>query len=216
MFAVCFVIGFLSAGVILKKFLSYVHIDEVTIAASSPFQYITVAMNVGFFVAIMASAPFIIYSFYAFIVPALTRSERFGLLKSIPLSIGLFILGFIYGFFILYYGLEMFSTININLGIVNIWNVSQFMSEIFVTSALLGLLFELPLLLTLIIKLGITTPETLRKHRRIAYFSSLCISAMLPPADVLSLLALALPLVILYEATILLNSSKKHVWIRND
>ena len=136
-------------------------------------------------------------------------------MKSIPLSIGLFIVGFIYGFLILYYALELFASINIGLGIANIWNISQFISEIFITSALLGLVFEFPLLLTLLIKLGITTPQTLKNNRRIAYFSSLCVSASLPPADILSLLAMALPLVVLYEVTILLNNRKNYVWIWN-
>lgn len=215
LFVASLVIGFLSAGAILKEVLSFVHIEEVTIATSSPFQFITVAMNIGFFLAIIVSTPYIIYSFYAFIVPALTRSEKISLLKSIPISIGLFILGFIYGFLILYYALELFAAVNISLGIANLWNISQFISEMFITAALLGFFFEFPLLLTLLIKLGVTTPQALKNNRRMAYFSCLCISALLPPADVLSLLAMALPLVILYEVTILLNNRKKYVWIWN-
>ena len=215
LFVVSFVIGFLFAGVILKKVLSFVHIEDVTIAASSPFQYITVAMNAGFFTAIIFSTPYIMYSIYTFVRPALTRNEKIWFLKSVPLSIGLFLVGFTYGFFILYYALELFAAINLGLGIANIWNISQFISEIFITSSLLGFIFEFPLLLTLLIKLGITTPQTLKNNRRIAYFSSLCVSALLPPADVLSLLAMALPLVILYEVTILLNNRKNYVWIRN-
>jgi sec-independent protein translocase protein TatC len=205
LFAAAFVTGFLSSGIILRKILGFVHIEDVTIAASSPFQYVTVAMNIGFFLAIVVSVPYVLYSLYAFIVPALTRSERVGLLKSIPLSIGLFIFGFMYGTFILYYALELFAAINLKLGIANIWNISQFISEIFVTSALLGLIFEFPIFLTLLIKLKVTTSETLKKRRRIAYFLALCISALLPPVDILSLLAMALPLVVLYEATILVN-----------
>ncbi len=214
LFVVFFVGGFLSAGIILKKILNLVRIDQVTIATSSPFQFVDVAMDVGFFIAIMVSVPYIIYSFYVFIMPALTRSEKIKLLKSIPLSIGLFIVGFFYGFLILVYALEALAAVNISLGIANFWNISQFLSEIFITSALLGLVFEFPLLLTLLIKLGIVTLQTLKNKRRIAYFLMLALTSLLPPTDGISLIAMTLPLVLLYEMTILLNSKNNHVWTR--
>jgi len=208
LFVVFFVGGFLSAGIILKKILKLVHIDKVVIATSSPFQFTNVAMDVGFFFGIIVSVPYIIYSFYTFILPGLTRSEKIKLLKSIPLSIGLFIVGFFYGFFILYYALGLLASINISLGIANFWNISQFLTEMFVTSALLGLVFEFPLLLSLLIKLGITTTQTLKNNRRLAYFLICFLVSLLPPTDGVSLIAMALPLVLLYEGTILLNNKK--------
>ena len=213
--AIFFVGGFLFAGVILKTVLSIFKLEEVVIATTSPFQYITVAMDVGFFSAIMASIPYIIYNLYVFAIPALTRSEKKSLLKSVPISFILFIVGFCYGFSILYYSLGLLAAINVGLGIANIWNVSQFLSEIFITSALLGFVFEFPILLTLLIKLGILTPQILKNKRRVAYFCIFFITAMLPPTDVLSLVAMILPLVLLYEVTILLNNSKNYVWTRN-
>lgn len=211
LFITFFVGGFFSAGVILKEILALVHLDQVVIATTSPFQYITVAMDVGFFAAIMAAIPYIIYSCYVFIIPALTKHEKKRLLLSIPISAGLFIVGFIYGFFILYYSLGLFAAINVGLGIANIWNISQFLSEIFITAALLGFVFEFPLLLMLLIKLGVITPDALKNRRRIAYFSFAFVTALLPPTDVLSLLAMTLPLVVLYEVTILLNNRKSYV-----
>ena len=214
LFVVFFSGGFLSAGIILKKILKLVHIDQVIIATSSPFQFTDIAMDVGFFLAIMVSVPYIIHSFYVFILPALTRSEKIKLFKSIPLSVGLFIVGFFYGFFILYYALGLLASINISLGIANFWNIGQFLTQMLITSALLGLVFELPLLLSLLIKLGITTPQTLKNNRRIAYFLTICLTALLPPTDGVSLVAMALPLVLLYEGTILLNNKKYYVWTR--
>ena len=178
----------------------------MVIATSSPFQFTEIAMDVGFFLAIMVSVPYIIYSFYVFIIPALTRSEKIKLLKSIPLSVGLFIVGSFYGFFILYYALGLLASVNISLGIANFWNIGQFLTEMLITSALLGLVFELPLLLSLLIKLGITTPQTLKNNRRVAYFLTIFLTALLPPTDGVSLIAMALPLVLLYEGTILLNN----------
>ena len=177
LFAVFFAGGFLSAGIILKKILKLVHIDQVVIATSAPFQFTDIAMDVGFFLAIMVSVPYIIYSFYVFVLPALTRSEKIKLFKSIPLSVGLFIVGFFYGFFILYNALGILAAINIRLGIANYWNIGQFLSQMLITSALLGLIFELPLLLSLLIKMGITTPQTLKNNRRVAWFLTICLTA---------------------------------------
>ena len=212
LFGISFFGGFLSAGIIIKKILGLVHVDQVVIATSSPFQFVDVAMDVGFFIAIIVSIPHIIYSFYVFIMPALTRSEKIKLLKSIPLSLGLFIVGFFYGFLILNYSLELLASINVSLGIANFWNISQFLSQMLITSALLGLVFEFPLLLTLLIKLGITTPQTLKNKRKIAYFFAIAMTSLLPPTDGLSLIAMALPLVLLYEVTTVLNNKKSYVW----
>lgn len=215
LFIVAFFGGFFSTGIILKKALIFVHLDQVTFTTHSPFQFVEVAMNFGFFTAIMICVPYIIYSFYAFIVPGLTKNERIKLLKSVPISIGLFTVGFFYGFFILYYALELLASINTSLGIANFWNISQFLSQIFITSALLGLVYEFPLFLTIFIKVGIITTEILTEHRRMAYFIMFLLTSLLPPTDGISLIAMTLPLVLLYEVTILLNNKKRHVgtWI---
>ena len=210
-FIVVFLGGFLSSAIIIKKILNILHLDDVRIVASSPFQFAEVAMDIGFFLAIIFSVPYIIYSFYAFAAPALTKLEKIKIFRSIPLSAGLFVVGFAYGFFILYYSLGLLASLNTSLGIANFWNVSQFLSQMLITSTLLGLIFELPLLLTLIIKMGIITPQTLKNNRRIAYFLASSLAALLPPTDGLSLLAMALPLVLLYEGTILLNNRARPI-----
>jgi sec-independent protein translocase protein TatC len=214
LFAVAFICGFFLTGIILKKVLEFVYIEQVTIATSSPFQFIEVAMDFGFFFAIIVSIPYLIYSFYAFIIPALTANERIKLLKSVPVSALLFIGGFFYGFFILNYALGVLANINVSLGVANLWNISQFLSQIFTTSALLGLVFEFPLLLTLLIKMDMITTPTLKSKRKVAYFLMLSLTAFLPPTDIVSLIAMTLPLMILYEVTILLNNKNNYVRTR--
>ena len=214
LFVAVFAVGFLSARLIVKKTLDFVDIDKVTIATSSPFQFVEVSMNIGYFLAITVSVPYILYSFYIFITPALRRREKIHLIKSIPLSFALFIAGFSYGLSILYYALGILAAINVSLGVSNFWNISQFLSEMLFTSALLGLIFEFPLVLTLLIKMGITTPQILKNNRKVAFFVSILVTALLPPTDIISLIAMTLPLVLLYEGTILFNR-KNRVWINN-
>ncbi|PCI29856.1 hypothetical protein COB55_01405 [Candidatus Wolfebacteria bacterium] len=214
LFVVFFVIGFFSTSVILKRLLELIKLTDVTVTITSPFQYIEVAMDFGFFLAIIVCVPYVIYSFYAFILPGLTKNERKGLLKSTPISVLLFIAGFSYGFSILYTALQVLASLNISLGIANYWNISKFLSQMFVTSALLGLVFEFPLFLTMCIRMGVVTTEFLRKQRRMAYFLIFVLTSLLPPTDGLSLLAMVLPLMVLYEVTILINNKNYHVWTR--
>lgn len=216
LFCGAFLIGFFLAGKILKKVLLFTNIEQVTVATSSPFQLANLAVDIGFFIAIMTTVPYLIYNFYSFIAPALTTKERWDLFKSIPASIGLFVLGFTYGLFVLYYALELLASLNVSLGIKNIWNVSEFLSQMFLTAALLGLVFEFPLLFTLFIKMGLFDASALKHYRRLAYFLIFCLISLLPPTDGLSLVVMSLPLALLYEVTILLNNNKQaYVWTRH-
>lgn len=209
LFAVCFVIGFMSAGIILKKTIDLIDFKEVFLVTSSPFQFIQVAMDLGLFLAILVTAPYVVYSLYVFILPALTKNEKKTLLKLVPVSLCLFICGFFYGFFVLYYSLGILASLNTSLGIANFWNISQFLSEMLVTAVLLGLVFEFPIVLTLLIKFGVITSTTLKDKRRIAYALLLSLAVLLPPTDPISLLAMVLPLWLLYEATIVLNTKTR-------
>ena len=198
----------MSAGVILKKITDLIDFNEVVLVVSSPFQFVQVSMDLGFFLAVLVTAPYVVYSLYSFILPALTKSEKKIFFKLAPVSLCLFICGFFYGFFVLYYALGMLASLNTSLGIANFWNISQFLAEMLVTSVLLGLFFEFPIVLTLLIKFGVITSTTLKENMRIAYGSLLVIAVVLPPTDPLSLLALVLPLWLLYEVTIVLNTKK--------
>jgi len=215
LFAAVFIVGFLYAGKIIKTALENIHLNNVTVVTSAPFQFADVAMDVGFFLATLLVTPYLIWSFYSFISPALKKEEKRKLFKSVPVSIGLFVFGFAYGFFILYYALELLAEINTSLGIENFWNISEVLSQMFLTAALLGLIFEFPLLLTLLIKMGMIDTKFLKDKRRLVYFLIFCLVSLLPPTDGLSLVAMSLPLLLLYELTILLNNKQKHVWTRD-
>lgn len=215
-FVAVFVGGFLSSGVVIKFLVSHFDITDVLIATTSPFQFADVAMDIGFFLALVVTIPIVVYQLFSFVSAALTPRERFRFLLTVPISVVLFAVGFVYGFLILYYSFGLLAAINHRLGIENIWDISSFLSQIFVTASLLGLVFQFPLILTFCARLGFLQVDVLRKKRRIAYFSVLVLVSLLPPTDGLSLIAMALPLVLLYEATILLNRNTHHyVWTRN-
>lgn len=215
-FTFVFIVGFFSSAFILKEFISFFNIQNVLIATTSPFQFADLAVDIGFFFAIIITLPLIIFHLYSFLKPALTPKEKAWFTLSIPLSLLLFIMGFMYGVLILYYSFELLATLNESLGIRNIWDIGSFLSQIFITSSLLGIIFQFPLILSVCIKLQFIDTTLLKEKRRLALFIIFIIVSLLPPTDGLSLIAMALPLIILYEGTILINSNNKnHVWIRN-
>ncbi len=210
LFSIMFFVGFFQTSIILRYIISNLNIKDVVIAATSPFQFTSLATDVGFFLAIIVSIPYFMYNVYAFIAPAITKKERNFIYLSIPVCLLLFTFGFLYGFFILYYTLQLLANINTGIGIQNIWDVSNFIMQIFMTASFLGLFFEFPIIMTLMIKTNMLNVKTLKNKRRIAYFLIFALTALLPPTDGISLIAISLPLILLYEVTILFNNNNKN------
>jgi sec-independent protein translocase protein TatC len=200
-----FFLGFFSAGYLLKKFVLFFQLDNVTLATTSPFQFAHIAMDIGIFCALLVGLLLFMYHFFMFSYSALTKKELKRLLLSIPLSFVLFLIGFSYGFFILFYSFKLLASINVSLGIQNIWDISLFLSQMAITSALLGLVFQMPLVLTLLIKLEVLSVSFLKSKRRLVILLLCILVSLLPPTDGLSMIAMALPLYLLYELTILIN-----------
>lgn len=204
-FVILFLVGFFSTSFFIKNALLFMKVDGVVIATTSPFQVADIAMDCGFFIASLMVFPYITYTLFSFIAPGLTRKEKKKILLSVPLSIFLFLSGFLYGIGIFYYGLEFLARLNMALGVANIWDLGMFISQIFLTASLLGILFEFPIFLTLLIRLGIFSVQFLRSKRKIAVLTVFVFVALLPPTDGISLIAMSVPLIGLYEATLLLN-----------
>ncbi len=206
-FIVLFVLGFLEAGWLMKHFISLFALNDVTITVTSPFQFLDLAVSVGLFVAFVFCTPIAIWNFYAFLRPAVSKTEFSALLKTLPVSLFLFFFGFAYGFFALYWGLRGMAEINIAVGLKNYWDIGLFISQLFMTATLLGILFQFPIIVYIMISLGIIKHQFLRQKRRVVYAFIIVIVSLLPPTDGLSLLIMSVPLVLMYEIIILITRS---------
>lgn len=211
-FMSAFAVGFFATRIILKSILSFFELNDVTIVTTSPFQFADLSIDIGIFLAFLISLPILIVNIYAFLSPAFSKREKRIFLILAPVSIFLFVFGFIYGFGIMYYALLILAKINISVGIKNIWDIGMFLSQIIMTSSLLGALFQFPLFVTVLIKTNILSVSYLKEKRRISYFIILVFVTLLPPTDGLSLIAMSLPLVLLYEVTIFVNSKRKDIY----
>ena len=205
LFVVLFFVGFFSASPVIKFLMNHINLDGVNIVTTSPFQLINLSMSIGFFFACIIITPIFIHQLYLFLRPGLKPREKKFFLLSLPLALLLFIVGFCYGCGMLYYGIKLIANLNVGLGISNYWDISSFLSEIMVTSALLGLLFIFPIVIKFIIRLGIIDVSFLKSKRKHAIVAIFVIVSLLPPTDGLSLVLMALPLILIFELTILFN-----------
>lgn len=209
-FIAVFIIGFLMTGFIVKTLIHFLDFENVSIVITSPFQMVDIAMSTGFFVASVLMAPIVVYQIYSFLSPGLLPRERRLFIFLIPVALLLFFVGFAYGFMTLYFGISLIAEVNVKLGVVNYWDIGKFISDIVLTSSLLGIIFQFPIVTTFLIRIGIIDSFFLRNRRRVAYFLIFIFVSLLPPTDGLSLILMASPMIIIYELTILVNSRYIH------
>jgi sec-independent protein translocase protein TatC len=208
-FASLFLLGAFGTVPLLRAIGGTFTIDGVQVVATSPFQLIDLAVSVGMFAALIGTLPLLFYQVFAFLRTGLTRPERRVLLLHVPAALLLFVVGFVYGFAVMYFAMGAIANINLSLGVRNYWDIGQFVSQIVTTAALLGLVFELPLLLNILIRMGLLDVGYLRAHRRHAAVLILVFVALLPPTDGVSLLVMSAPLVLMYELTILVSGRRR-------
>ena len=163
------------------------------------FTYLKVSLLTGLIVA----SPILLYQFWMFVAPGLYRKERSLMVPIVILSSFFFIGGALFGYFVVFpWGFKFFM----GFATETIRPLPS-MKEYFGFSAKLllafGLVFELPLVLTFMAKLGIVSVDFLKKNRKYALLLFFAGAAILTPPDVITQVLMALPLMVLYEISII-------------
>lgn len=165
--------------------------------------YITVILVSG----IVLAFPYIFYEFWKFIKPALTKREldrSRGVVFWVSL---LFFTGVLFGYFVIApYTINFFSSFQLDESIENRWTISSYVDTIIPIVLGTGLAFQLPLVIFFLAKVGIVTASYLKSVRRYAIVVVLIIAAVITPGpDLISQISVALPLMLLYEISIILS-----------
>lgn len=164
---------------------------------------IIVHLKVGLIVGIILVVPYIIWEIWKFISPALYKEEKTGLNKFFALSSLLFYLGAAIGYFILFpICLSFFQNYHVSDNVYNSFSLQSYISLFNAMVLLLGLVFEFPVLILILSRVGIINKSMLKQGRSYAIVVVLVLSAIITPADLCSMLIVALPLYLLYEASI--------------
>lgn len=203
-FFISTILGFIFYEDIIKFLIKGLSLEGINIVFTSPFQFINLAISCGVATGLIMTLPIIIHQLLGFIKPALKNSEFKIVVNYIPFSIFLFIIGFSLGAVIMKWQIELFLQSSLNLGIGNILDISSLLSTVLLTSTFLGVGFQFPIVLLVLGKLGIIKKQNLSKYRSWIYLASFIFAILLPVDSIIADLFLSLPLVVLFEITLLM------------
>ncbi len=199
------VLGFIYYQQILSFIMRLFKMEGINLVLTSPYQFIDLAVNTGLLVGLVIALPLLGYYFLTFVRPALAPREYGLLVRLYPLAVILFIVGFCFGGWIIQLIINLYSQTTLEFSVNNLWDVSHFFNQILMTGISLALIFELPIVLTALLKLKVLKLDGLKKSRKFIYTAILIFVAFLPPNDIISLALLSVPPLLLFEITLLLN-----------
>jgi len=164
------------------------------------FTYLKVALISGF----MLAFPYLAFEFWMFVTPGLYKHEKRILAPAIFLSAFFFIGGALFGYFAAFpFGFEFFLSFS-NENIQALPSMKEYMSLASFMLLAFGLVFETPLVITIMASLGLVTADFLRKNRKYSVIIIFIIAAIITPGpDIMSQCIMALPMLVLYEISII-------------
>lgn len=176
------------------------------LAVLGPSEILWVYMILAAVCAIAATIPLAAYQTWRFLAPALKPEERSVTFRFIPGLFLLFIAGISFGYFVLF---------PIVLGFLTSLSAGQFETMFtaekyfrFMINLILpfGFLFEMPLVVMFLTRLGILNPKRLAKARKLSYFALVVVSILITPPDLISDILVIVPLLVLYEVSVQLSN----------
>jgi sec-independent protein translocase protein TatC len=175
----------------------------VTLGVGEPF---TATLRVASYAALLLALPLLLYQAYAFILPAFSPREKKVALPLMLMVPFLFIAGVLFAYFaLLPKAIDFLQNFNDDSYDILLQARDFYKFEIMVLMAM-GVLFQLPVGILAVTRLGIVTPRQLRANRRYAILAAAVLAMLLPGTDPITMLMMAIPLYALYEGSILLAS----------
>lgn len=205
--AVTSVVGWIYSQQLLQFLVTPVTVLKIKLITTGVTEQLFTQLKVAVFAGILLALPVILYQLWTFFLPALKTSEKKYLRILVPLSVILFLTGVAFAYqVILPVGIKVLLTSVGIQGVTPLVSLSSYLS--FLVGFLLpfGLIFELPLIILFLSKLGLISPKFLREKRKYAILIIFIAAAALTPGpDVVSQLLMAAPMYILYEASIIVS-----------
>lgn len=156
---------------------------------------ITTGIVVGF--------PYLLYEFWKFISPGLYENERKNSRGFIVIASFLFFLGALFGYFVITpLSVNFLANFKISDLVQNEFDIDSYIGLVRVSVLAAGIIFELPIIIYFLTKIGLVTPQFLRKYRKYSLVIVLILAAIITPPDITTQIIVAVPILILYEVSI--------------
>jgi sec-independent protein translocase protein TatC len=181
-----------------------------------PFELINFSMSgqfsthiwISIISGVILAFPYIIFEFWRFLSPALYEKERRYARYAVLAISFLFFTGVLFGYYLIVpLSVHFLGSYQVSAQVPNMINLSSYFSTIASVTLASGLIFELPVVIFFLSKIGIVTPEFLTKYRKHAIIVILIVAAIITPPDIFSQILVTIPLVILYEVGIIISKA---------
>jgi len=196
--------------------ISNLNLEIVNLEMSGQF---LIHLYISIIAGIILAVPYIIGEIWAFIRPALYPNEQKHTTGAVIVTSLLFLLGVVFSYFLIVpLTINFLGTYQVSEAVANTIALRSYISTVVSLTFALGVVFELPMFVFFLTKLGVLTPQFLRKNRKYNLVIVLILSAIITPADIFSQIMVALPLLGLYEISITVAAVtyRKHQQELND
>lgn len=177
-------------------------LNFILISTEMPAQFsmhLWTSIIAGFIIAF----PYIMWEMWSFLKPALRQNEKKYSRGAVFATSVLFLLGVLFGYYLIApLSVNFLGNYSVSEIVENKISISSFISTVTTVTISCGLVFELPIIVYFFTKLGLLTPDTMRKYRKHALVGTLILSAIITPPDMMSQVLVCLPLLLLYELSV--------------
>ena len=196
---------------ILCNISQYLGIGDALCLEDSPFSLMNITMSgqfathikTSFFAGFIISFPYILWESWRFISPALYDNETKLAKGFVFFSSCLFIVGILFGYYVVApLSVNFLGSYQVSSMVANQISLTSFISTVITVCLANGIVFELPIIVYFLTKIGLLTPEFMRAYRKHAMVGALILSAIITPPDITSQIFVSFPLIILYEISI--------------
>ena len=195
--------GMCAAGPVLDFLRTFGPARGILLHAFSPWDSIQVYLQIAALLALAVSGPFFAFQLWLFASPGLHPSERRAALCYIPLSAFLLVAGMLFGYFVVFQMAFQFTAgVSDSIQVKMLYGIQAYVSFLINIITPMGLLFQMPVAVMFLTRLGILTPRRMARARRIAYFLLVVAGVAVTPPDFISDFLLIVPLLCLYEASL--------------
>jgi sec-independent protein translocase protein TatC len=175
--------------------------EPITFGVSEPFM---TTITISAYAALVLTLPVILYQAYAFILPALTQGEKRVIRPFLLMVPVLFVAGVVFAYFVVFPAAVSFL-LNFNADEFNIEvRARDYYSFFAITLGAVGVLFQVPVGVLAVTRLGIVTPDQLAKNRRYAILVIAVVAMLLPGTDPVTMLISMMPLIVLFEGSVIM------------
>ena len=170
-----------------------------------PGEGIMAFLKIGVTFGALLASPVVLYQVWAFVFPALTQQEQKFALPLFLIIVCFFLVGAVFAYFIVLPVVVQFSAgLFSDAGVNNLWSIDRYVNFLAGLMLGFGVAFELPIVMAFLARIGVINAQGFRERQRYAVMCIFVAAALLTPADVLSMLLMAIPLILLYQLGIFL------------